>query len=79
MRMRSPIASPSAPPLPPSPHTLTMIGTSIIAISRRLSAMASAMPRSSDSMPGYAAGVSTKTTTGRLNFSAMRMARSALR
>ena len=36
-----------------------MIGTSSTAISRRLNAMASATPRSSDSMPGNAAGVST--------------------
>ena len=70
---------PSAPPLPPSPLTMTMIGVSSSIISRRLTAMASATPRSSDSMPGYAAGVSTKMMTGRLNFSARRMARSALR
>ena len=50
--------------------TSTTMGVSSIAISRRFSAMASATPRSSDSMPGYAAGVSTKTITGRLNFSA---------
>ena len=77
--MRSPIARPSAPPLPPSPQTLTMIGTSSIAISRRFNAIASAMPRSSDSMPGYAAGVSTKTMMGRLNFWAICIARNALR
>ena len=41
--------------------------------------MASATPRSSDSMPGYAAGVSTNTMIGRRNFSAIRIARSAFR
>ena len=45
-------------------------GTSSIAISRRFRAIASATPRSSDSMPGYAAGVSTKQMIGRRNFSA---------
>ena len=56
-----------------------MIGTSSIAISRRFNAIASAMPRSSDSMPGYAAGVSTNTMIGRENFCAISIARSALR
>ncbi len=70
---------PSAPPLPPSPQTITMMGTSIITISRRLTAIASATPRSSDSMPGYAAGVSMKTMIGRENFCAISMTRSALR
>ena len=64
IRIRSPIAMPSAPPLPPSPQMFTMIGTSSRAISRRFTAMASAIPRSSDSTPGYAAGVSTKTMIG---------------
>ena len=41
--------------------------------------MASATPRSSESMPGYAAGVSMNTTIGRRNFSASRIARIALR
>ena len=48
-------------------------------MSRRLTAIASATPRSSDSMPGYAAGVSTNTMIGRRNFSAIRIARIALR
>ena len=43
---------PSAPPLPPSPLTMTMIGVSSSIMSRRLTAIASATPRSSDSMPG---------------------------
>ena len=70
---------PSAPPLPPSPLTMTMTGVSRTIMSRRLTAIASATPRSSDSIPGYAAGVSTNTITGRLNFSASRIARIALR
>ena len=41
--------------------------------------MASATPRSSDSTPGYAAGVSMNTTIGRLNFCAICITRSALR
>ena len=48
-------------------------------MSRRLTAMASATPRSSDSMPGNAAGVSTNTMIGRRNFSASSIARSAFR
>src|SRR5712692_407271 len=70
---------PSAPPLPPSPLTMTTMGVSRSIMSRRLTAIASATPRSSDSMPGYAAGVSTNTMTGRPNFSARRLARSAVR
>ena len=41
--------------------------------------IASATPRSSESIPGYAAGVSTKTITGRANFSANFIARRAFR
>jgi hypothetical protein len=52
IRMRSPIAIPSAPPLPPSPVTVTTTGVSSVIMSRRLTAMASATPRSSESMPG---------------------------
>ena len=52
MLTRSPIAIASAPPLPPSPVTVTMIGVRRLAISRRLYAIASACPRSSASMPG---------------------------
>ena len=63
---------------PPDGYTLTM-GVSSAAISRRLYAIASEMPRSSDSTPGYAAGVSMNATTGRLNFSASFIALSALR
>ncbi len=57
----------------------TMIGTLRMVISRRFRAMASAIPRSSDSTPGYAAGVSTNTMIGRPNLSAICIARSALR
>ena len=79
MNTRSPMAIPSAPPLPPSPQTMTTIGTSSMNISRRLNAIASATPRSSDSTPGYAAGVSMKTTIGRPNFCASCITRRALR
>jgi len=48
-------------------------------ISRRLTAIASATPRCSLSMPGKAPGVSISVTTGRENFSAKLMARKALR
>ena len=41
--------------------------------------MLSACPRSSAPMPGYAPGVSISATTGRWNFSASFIARSALR
>ena len=52
MFTRSPTAMASAPPLPPSPVTLTMMGVGRRDISRRLWAMASAWPRSSASSPG---------------------------
>ena len=42
---------PSAPPLPPSPMITQTTGTLRLNISRRLTAMASAMCRSSDSSP----------------------------
>jgi hypothetical protein len=58
---------------------MTMIEVSSSIMSRRFTAIASATPRSSDSMPGYAAGVSTKTRIGRRNFSASRIALSAFR
>ena len=70
---------PSAPPLPPSPMTATTIGTSSRDISRRFTAIASAWPRSSASIPGNAPGVSTRVITGRRNFSASFMSRSAFR
>ena len=49
-RFPTPIAS--APPLPPSPVTVTITGTRSRAISRRLQAIASACPRSSAPIPG---------------------------
>ena len=55
---------PSAPPEPPSPVMVTMIGTVSAAISRRLRAIASAWPRSSAPIPGKAPGVSTKVKIG---------------
>ncbi|MOA27401.1 hypothetical protein D3C78_1482780 [compost metagenome] len=42
----------SAPPEPPSPITVAMIGVFNRAITRRFQAMASLWPRSSASMPG---------------------------
>ena len=48
----SPTAMASAPPEPPSPITLTMIGVRSRAISNRLRPMASDWPRSSASIPG---------------------------
>ena len=64
---------------PPSPHTTTMIGTGRLAISIRFLAMASACPRSSASIPGYAPGVSTNVMTGLENRAARCMIRRALR
>jgi len=54
-------------------------GTCSSDISRRLRAMASACPRSSAPMPGYAPGVSTRVRTGLPNFSASFIRRRALR
>ena len=48
-------------------------------MSPMLRAIASAMPRSSDSGPGCAPGTSTKVTTGSPNRSASSMSRIALR
>jgi hypothetical protein len=56
-----------------------MVGTRSRDISRMLRAMASAWPRSSAPRPGYAPGRSMKLITGRPNFSAIFMHRSALR
>ena len=75
----SPTAIASAPPEPPSPMTVTMIGTRSPAISYRLRPMASDCPRSSAPMPGYAPGVSTKVNSGSPNFSASFISLSALR
>jgi len=52
------------PPDPPSPTTTEIEGVRSIAISRRLTAMASETCRASDSMPGKAPGVSMKVRTG---------------
>ena len=54
-------------------------GTASPLIAMMSSAMAAPWPRSSASMPGYAPDVSTSVTTGRPNFWAWRMRRSALR
>jgi hypothetical protein len=72
-------ASAIAPPLPPSPKITATVGT---VNSNSVSidwAIASLMPRDSDSTPGSAAGVSTSVSTGRRNFSARRNMRIALR
>ena len=79
MIVRSPTPIASAPPLPPSPITVQMIGTVSSAISSRLRAMASDWPRSSASMPGHAPGVSMKVRIGRPKRSAIFISRSALR
>ena len=49
-RLPTPMAS--APPEPPSPITVEMIGTRSRLITSRFTAMASAWPRSSAPMPG---------------------------
>ena len=67
---RSPTPMPSAPPDPPSPITTQTIGVRSRLISRRLTAMASAWPRSSAFKPGYAPGVSMSVKIGKPNFSA---------
>ena len=59
--------------------TMEITGTCNAAIASRHTAIASACPRSSASMPGYAPGVSMNAITGRSNRSARRMRRSALR
>ena len=68
-----------APPLPPSPTRMETMGVFRPDISSRFSAMACPWPRSSAPMPQKAPAVSTKHTTGRWNFSAWRIRRSALR
>ena len=52
MATRSATAMPRAPPEPPSPITMLTIGVSRRAISRRLTAIASAWPRCSAPTPG---------------------------
>ncbi|KAG1385299.1 hypothetical protein G6F59_017487 [Rhizopus arrhizus] len=77
--VRSPTPSASAPPEPPSPITVQMIGTFSSAISIRLRAIASDWPRDSASMPGQAPAVSIRVSTGRPKRSAIFIRRSALR
>jgi hypothetical protein len=69
----------SAPPEPPSPVITVTIGVRSRLISPIERAIASAMPRSSDSAPGWAPGTSTNVTTGIPNRSASSIARIALR
>ena len=75
----SPTAIASAPPEPPSPVMIATIGVRRRLIRPIERAMASAMPRSSDSGPGWAPGTSTKVTIGRPKRSAISMTRIALR
>jgi len=76
-RLHTPMAR--APPEPPSPITTEITGTRRAAICSRQTAIASAWPRSSASIPGYAPGVSMNAISGRSNRSASRIKRSALR
>ena len=75
----SPTAIASAPPDPPSPVMTTTIGVRSRLISPIERAIASAIPRSSDSGPGWAPGTSTNVTIGRPSRSASSMTRIALR
>jgi hypothetical protein len=56
--------SASAPPEPPSPMMVAMIGTCARDIAARHAPIASLRPRSSAPMPGYAPGVSMKVKIG---------------
>ena len=69
----------NAPPEPPSPITVQITGTLSCDISRKLRAIASAWPRSSAPIPGYAPGVSIKVMIGKLKRSAISIKRNALR
>jgi hypothetical protein len=69
----------SAPPEPPSPVITVTIGVSRRLMSPIERAIASAIPRSSDSAPGWAPGTSTKVTIGMPKRSASSIARIALR
>ena len=75
----SPTAIASAPPDPPSPVITVTIGVRSRVISPTERAIASAMPRSSDSDPGCAPGTSTKVTIGSPQRSASSITRIALR
>jgi hypothetical protein len=79
INVRSPTPMASAPPEPPSPITVQMIGVLSSDISIRLRAMASDWPRSSASMPGQAPAVSMKVSRGSEKRSASFIRRSALR
>ena len=79
MRMRSVTPIASAPPEPPSPITIEIVGTLRPAIFSRQVAIASAWPRSSASTPGNAPAVSTSEITGMSKRSASSISRIALR
>ena len=59
-----------APPDPPSPMIIEIIGVLILKLREIHEAIDSDCPRSSASFPGNAPGVSTNVITGKLNFSA---------
>ena len=69
----------SAPPEPPSPVMTARIGVRSLLMSPIERAIDSAIPRSSDSGPGFAPGTSTKETTGRRKRSASSISRVAFR
>ena len=75
----SPTAIASAPPEPPSPVMIATIGVRRRLIRATERAIASAMPRSSDSGPGWAPGTSTNVTIGSPNRSASSITRIAFR
>ena len=75
----SPTAIASAPPEPPSPVITATIGVRSRLIRATDRAIASAMPRSSDSGPGCAPGTSMKVTTGIPRRSASSISRIDLR
>ena len=75
----SPTAIASAPPDPPSPVITVTIGVRSRLIRPTDVAIASAMPRSSDSGPGCAPGTSTNVMIGNPKRSPSSMTRIALR
>ena len=70
---------PSAPPDEPSPITIQINGLLSRDITARFCAIASLIPRSSESIPGYAPGGSISVITGILKRSAISIRRIALR
>ena len=79
IRIRLPTPMPIAPPEPPSPMITEITGTRRLNMSRRLTAIASAMCRSSLETPGKAPGVSISVMIGTPARSASFISRIALR